>query len=147
MATFVTWQLRRRLPWLRKSAALSALAVGSFATFLDLQIDPIATAVGCWVWHHSLPGWFHGVPMVNFIAWMCALVPFGYVMFRVQERLGLADGAKWSPQALLELLKWSPAGLVIAAIAFVTVTLILEGVSGPSWTLLNHFTIRVLAVL
>jgi uncharacterized membrane protein len=147
MATFVTWQLRQRLPWLRRSAALSALLVGSFATLLDLQIDPIATAVGCWVWHHSLPGWFHGVPMVNFIAWMCALVPFGYVMFRVQERRGLADGAKWNREALVDLLRWSPAGLVIAALLFIGVTLIIEGVSGPSWTLLNVFTARVFAVL
>ena len=77
MATFVTWGLRKRLPWLRRSAGLSALAVGFFATLLDLQIDPIATAVGCWVWHHSLPAFFHGVPLVNFVAWMCALVPFG----------------------------------------------------------------------
>ncbi len=147
MATFVTWQLRKRLSWLRKSAALSALAVGSFATLLDLQIDPIATAVGCWVWHHSLPGWFHGVPMVNFIAWMCALVPFGYVLFRVQERRGLADGAAWDRESLFELLKWSPAGLVIAALAFIGITLALEGVSGPSWTLLNVFTDRVLTAV
>lgn len=147
MATFVTWQLRKRLGWLRRSAALSALAVGSFATLLDLQIDPIATAVGCWVWHQSLPGWFHGVPMVNFIAWMCALVPFGYVMFRVQDLSGLSDGAKWTPQALLQLLKWTPAGLICAALAFIGVTLLVEGVSGPSWTLLNVFTARVLAVV
>ena len=147
MATFVTWQLRKRLSWLRKSAALSALAVGTFATLLDLQIDPIATAVGCWVWHETLPGWFHGVPLVNFVAWMCALVPFGYVMFRVQERRGLRDGAKWTPDALLELLRWSPAGLLCAALAFILVTLLIEGVSGPSWNLLNVFTARVLAVV
>lgn len=147
MATFVTWGLRKRLPWLRRSALLSALAVGTFATLLDLQIDPIATAVGCWVWHETLPGWFHGVPLVNFVAWMCALVPFGYVMFRVQERRGLGDGAAWGPEDLLALLKWSPAGLVCAALSFIGVTLLLEGVTGPSWTLLNVFTARVLAVV
>ena len=147
MATFITWGLRKRLPWLRRSALLSAIAVGTFATLLDLQIDPIATAVGCWVWHHSLPGWFHGVPMVNFIAWMCALVPFGYVMFRVQERQGLRDGAAWTPEDLLALLKWTPAGLVLAAVIFMSVTLVLEGVSGPSWTLLNAFTARLASVL
>ena len=147
MATFITWGLRKRLPWLRRSALLSAIAVGSFATLLDLQIDPIATAVGCWVWHHSLPGWFHGVPMVNFIAWMCALVPFGYVMFRVQERRGLRDGAAWTAEDLLSLLKWTPAGLVLAAAIFMSATLVIEGVSGPSWTLLNAFTARLASVL
>lgn len=144
MATFVTWRLRRHLPWLERSAALSALAVGSFATLLDLQIDPIATAAGCWVWHESLPGWFHGVPLVNFIAWMCALVPFAYVMFRVQERRGLADAGPWDAGALKELLAWTPAALVLAAVCFIGVTLVVEGAHGPSWTLLNHFTLGVL---
>ncbi len=147
MATFVTWGLRKRVSWLRRSALLSALAVGTLATLLDLQIDPIATAVGCWVWHETLPGWFHGVPQVNFIAWMCALVPFGYVMFRVQELRGLDDGARWARRDLLSLLAWTPAGLLLAALAFIGVTLGFEGVQGPSWTLLNHFTARVLAAL
>lgn len=147
MATFVTWELRKHLPWLRRSAALSAGAVGAFATLLDLQIDPIATAAGCWVWHESLPGWFHGVPLVNFIAWLCALVPFAYVMFRVQERRGLEDGAAWDTRALGELLAWTPAALVLAALAFIGVTLATEGVAGPSWTLLNHFTLSALRVV
>jgi len=147
MATFVTWELRKHLGWLRRSAALSALAVGSFATLLDLQIDPIATAAGCWVWHESLPGWFHGVPLVNFIAWMCALVPFAYVMFRVQERRGLDDGAAWDRGALTELFAWTPAALVLAALCFIGVTLLTEGVVGPSWTLLNHFTLSMLRVV
>jgi hypothetical protein len=147
MATFVTWELRRRLSWLRRSAALSALAIGSFATLLDLQIDPVATAVGCWVWHASLPGWFHGVPLVNFIAWLCALVPFAYVLLRVQELRGLKDGEAWGPQDLLMLLRWSPAGLLVAALAFIGITLALEGTQGPSWTLLNVFTAKVLTLV
>jgi hypothetical protein len=146
MATFVTWGLRKRLGWLKRSALLSALALGSFATMLDLQIDPVATFVGCWVWHASLPEWFHGVPLVNFVAWMCALVPFAYVLFRLQELRGIADGAKWSRGDLLALLRWSPAGLVIAALAFISITLVLEGPNGPSWTLLNVFSAKVLAV-
>lgn len=147
MATFVTWGLRKRIGWLRRSALTSALLVGALATLLDLQIDPIATAAGCWVWHESLPGWFHGVPLVNFIAWMCALVPFGYVLFRVQELRGIGDGAEWKPHDLLRLLAWSPFALVLAALSFMTVTLVVEGMNGPSWSLLNAFTARVFAAL
>lgn len=147
MATFVVWQLRKRLTWLRRSAALSALAVGVFATLVDLQIDPIATASGCWVWHESLPPWFHGVPLVNFIAWLCALVPFAYVMFRVQERAGIADGAAWSRAQLLNLLSWVPGALVLAAVSFIGVTLLVEGANGPSWTLLNGFTAKMLSLV
>ncbi|MEW5742089.1 MAG: carotenoid biosynthesis protein [Myxococcota bacterium] len=143
MATFVTWELRKRLGWLQRSAALSALAVGTFATLLDLQIDPIATAAGCWVWHESLPPWFHGVPLVNFIAWMCALVPFAYVMFRVQARRRIEDAGRWDAGALKELLAWTPATLVLAALCFMAVTVAVEGANGPSWTLLNHFTLSV----
>jgi hypothetical protein len=144
MSTFVTWGLRKRLPWLRRSALASALLVGGLATMLDLQIDPIATAAGCWVWHESLPGWFHGVPLVNFIAWMCALVPFGYVLFRVQELRGIGDGAEWKPQDLLRLLAAAPFALVLAALAFMASTLVVEGANGPSWTLLNGFTAKLL---
>jgi len=93
-----------------------------------------------------LPGWFHGVPLINFVAWMCALVPFGYVMFRVQELRGIEDGAEWKAKDLFALLAWAPAGLMLAALAFIGITLGLEGVSGPSWTLLNGFTARVLSL-
>lgn len=144
MATFVVWELRLRLPWLRRSALSSGVLVGVFATFLDLQIDPIATGIGCWVWHESLPGWFHGVPLVNFIAWLCALVPFGYVMFRLQDIRGITDRAPWGRRDLVSLLAWSPAGLVLAAVAFIAATLIIEGSDGASWTLLKVFSHQLL---
>lgn len=145
MATFITWGLRERLPWLRRSAGLSAVVLASAATLLDLQIDPVATAVGCWVWHESLPGWFHGVPLVNFIAWMWALLPFAYVMFRLQALRGVTDGGAWARGDLLALLRWSPAALLVATLGFTGTTLLLEGANGPSWTLLNAFTARVFA--
>jgi uncharacterized membrane protein len=144
MATFVVWELRKRLPWLKRSAGLSALAVGTCATLLDLQIDPIATAAGCWVWHESLPGWFHGVPKVNFIAWMSALVPFAYVLFRVQERRRLEEAGRWDAGALKELLAWTPGALLLAALCFLTVTAVAEGPEGPSWSLVQHFVAGVL---
>ena len=128
-----------------KSAPVSRSALVESEAEATTQL--FGLAVGCWVWDHSLPGWFHGVPLVNFVAWMCALVPFGYVMFRVQERRGLRDGAAWGPEDLMTLLKWTPAGLTCAALAFMGMTLVIEGVSGPSWTLLNIFTARVFAVL
>ncbi|MCC6808394.1 MAG: carotenoid biosynthesis protein [Deltaproteobacteria bacterium] len=143
MATFVVWELRARLPWLRRSAALSALAVALCATLLDLQIDPLATATGCWVWHASLPPWFYGVPRVNFIAWMCALFPFSYVMFRLQDRLRIADGGRWDRRALVRLLAWVPGALLLAALAFIATTLVFEGANGPSWTILNTFAARL----
>ncbi len=147
MATFVVWQLRKASRTLRKSALLSALLVALAATLLDLQIDPLATAAGCWVWHDTLPGWFHGVPLVNFVAWTCAIFPFAYVMFRYQERAGLADRDEWSRKHLLGLFKLVPATLTLAALLFLACTVLLEGADGPSWTLLNGFTSSALAVV
>ena len=142
MATHLVWRLREWLPWMRKSALLSGLLVGVFATMLDLQIDPIATATGCWVWDSSLPGWFHGVPLVNFVAWLCALVPFAWVMFRLQEKVGVTDAGPWNRRQLGAALVAVPYALVIALIAFMTTTLVIEGPTGPSWSLLAAFTAK-----
>jgi uncharacterized membrane protein len=147
MATFVVWKLRGWLPWLKRSTVLSAIAVGALATMLDLQIDPIATAAGCWVWHSSLPGWFHGVPLVNFIAWLCALTPFAYVMFRVQEVLGLKDGAEWNGRALQTALIAVGPTLVLSLVTFLVATLVVEGPNGASWSLLYDFTSRLASVV
>ena len=142
MATFVVWKLRTWLPVLKRSTLASALLVGVLATMLDLQIDPIATATGCWVWHESLPGWFYGVPLVNFVAWLCALTPFAYVMLRVQERAGLADGARWPKPVLRTLLTWVPGALVLALVVFLSATVLLEGAGGPSWSLISGFIVK-----
>jgi uncharacterized membrane protein len=143
MATFVVWELRARLPWLRRTTLGSAVAVSVSATLLDLQIDPLATAAGCWVWDASLPPWFHGVPLVNFIAWLTAIGPFAYVMFRVAERRRIADGGRWDRAALTELFAWVPGALLLAALAFMALTAIVEGVNGPSWTVLNRFLLAL----
>jgi uncharacterized membrane protein len=147
MATFVVWQLRKWVPQLRAQNALSAVLVAAMATLLDLQIDPLATASGAWVWDSMLPGWFHGVPQVNFVAWMCALAPFAYVMFRAQDRHTIADGGLWTRRALRDIALAVPGTLVIAALAFLISTALLEGISGPSWTILNRFSANLLAAV
>jgi uncharacterized membrane protein len=144
MSTHLVWRLRSWLPWLKRSALLSGVLVGVFATLLDLQIDPIATATGCWVWHASLPPWFHGVPRVNFVAWLCALVPFGWVLFRLQDRLGVADAGPWTPRHLTLALAAVPYALTLALVSFLVSTAVLEGTTGPSWQLLTRFVATVL---
>ena len=142
MATFVVWKMRVWLPALRRSALASAVSVGLLATMLDLQIDPIATATGCWVWHESLPAWFYGVPQVNFVAWVTSLTPFAYVFFRIQERAGLVDGATWPRRELLRLLAWVPAAMVLALMVFMSATVLLEGPTGPSWEIMSRFVVK-----
>ena len=147
IATFVVWQVRKWVPQLRRHHALCGLMVAVTATLLDLQIDPLATASGAWVWDSSLPAWFYGVPLVNFVAWVCALTPFAWAMFRAQDRLAIADAGRWSGAALKEMAFAVPGALVMAALMFIISMGLLEGINGPSWTLLNAFTSNALAVV
>lgn len=144
MGTYVAWHLRGLFPALRRSPALSGLLVAALATALDLQIDPMATAAGAWVWHQSLPPWFHGVPRVNFVAWMCAIFPFAWAVFRHQERAGIEDGGAWSRRDVWAMTKAVPGTLAIAAMCFLVTTALLEGGDGPSWTLLYAFAVKAL---
>jgi len=63
-------------PWGRTFVAVAA------AVSFDLQMDPFATRLGLWKWNDSLPPFFCGVPLINYIAWVSALTPFFYFYFR-----------------------------------------------------------------
>jgi len=92
VAIHTTWRLREALPTVRRSPALSAIAVTVAALLLDLHVDPYATAIGMWVWDPTLPPTVFGVPAANWVAWTVALVPFSWVFFARETRLGLAPG-------------------------------------------------------
>ena len=147
MATFVVWKLRVQIGALRRSPVVSGLLVATVATMLDLHIDPLATAVGCWVWDAQLPPWFHGVPLTNFVAWMCALFPFAWLMFREQKRAAIRDGGAWPRESLYRLLVRVPATLCVAFILFGTTMGLLEGFDGPAWSVLYALGDRALPVL
>ena len=147
MATFVVWRLRTWMPILRESNALSATLVAFGATLLDLQIDPLATAAGCWVWDASLPPFFHGVPLVNFVAWMCALWPFAWVQFRWQDKAMIRDGGRWTVRDTLAVTLRAPYALMIAFVMFGTSMALLEGLNGPSWHIVYRFTGSLFALL
>ncbi len=82
MVTFITERITDTATpvWLR-----TALAVG-IALSMDLQIDPVAARVGWWVWHPSLPRAHHGVPLINYISWACAIAPFAWHYFSMVSR-------------------------------------------------------------
>lgn len=147
MATFVVWRLRAHIAPLRRSAAASGLLVATVATMLDLHIDPLATAVGCWIWDDALPPFWHGVPLTNFVAWMCALFPFAWLVFREQQRAAIRDGGAWDTASLQRLLVRVPATLCVAFALFGTTMALLEGFEGPAWTVLYKLGDRVLPVV
>ena len=147
MSTFIVWRLRTWFPVLRDSNLLSAVLVAFGATLLDLQIDPLATAAGCWVWDASLPSFFHGVPLVNFVAWMCALTPFAWLQFRWQDTARIRDGGHWSLRDIGTMTLRVPYALTLAFVVFGTSMALLEGFSGPSWNILYRFTGGLLVLL
>lgn len=147
MATFVVWKLRLLIGPLRRSPVASGFLVAASATLLDLHIDPLATAVGCWVWDQALPPFFHGVPLTNFVAWLAALFPFAWLMFREQHRAAIRDGGLWPKEALVRLAVRVPATLLLAFALFGTAMGVLEGFDGPAWSVLYALGDRVLPPL
>ena len=75
------WIVPRLLPTGAGRGRRSITAVG-VALALDLQLDPLATAAGFWVWNPDLPPVVRGVPLVNFSAWAAAVLPFSWAAFR-----------------------------------------------------------------
>ncbi len=139
LAFWIVRGFRAWIPSLQKSVIASAFLMALSATMLDMEIDPIASQIGCWVWDRSLPPALGEVPLVNFIAWMSALFPYGYMVFRYQEIAGLTDEAPWTRRHLAFATVASPAVLVVAAVMFCTLITLTEGGSGPSWSILFRF--------
>ncbi len=137
LVTWVTWELRARLPWLERSAVGSALVAMLAALALDLQIDPLATAVGFWTWHPALTPGFLGVPWLNFAAWGAAVFPFALLLFWRQTRLQLTPEAIADGPHLAWLWLRVPLVLGLAALLFTATMLILEGgFGGPTYLIL-----------
>ncbi len=147
MATFIVWRLRTWVPVLRESNALCGVLVAVCATLLDLQIDPLETAAGCWVWDSTLPAFFHGVPLVNFVAWLCALWPFAWLMFRYQSEAKICDGGVWSWRDVGAMTLRVPYALVLASVSFLVSMALLEGLEGPSWGIIYRFSAGVPGLL
>jgi hypothetical protein len=55
--------------------------------------------------------------------------------------------APWSAADVRALLALGPVGVMLAALAFIGVTLVLEGAAGPSGMLLITFTARCVALV
>lgn len=129
-----------RAPW---KPALVATAV---ALALDLQLDPVATAAGWWVWDTTLiafPG-LMGVPIVNFTAWIGATLPFFYLLWWIRSE-GLPP---WRQNAML-VLCLAPLLVVELMLVIVLTALVDGGLASPAVILFSRSlsSTVVLAVL
>lgn len=134
----VAWYLRELVPRIKQSASLSALASMFAALLLDLQIDPMATAVGFWRWNPLLAKGPMGVPLLNFVAWGCAVLPFAWLLFRRQDAYALTPLEVTAKPHRTWM--WSRTLVALTAatgLFLVTMTLIEGGMDGPTCRILR----------
>lgn len=90
LAIQIAWEVRAAVPAIRRSPFGSALVATTAVLLLDLQIDPIATEIGLWRWDARLAAGPMGVPLLNFVAWGCAVFPFAWLLFLRQNAFELS---------------------------------------------------------
>jgi hypothetical protein len=117
----------------------SALLVTVIACFLDAMLDPMASAIGLWVWNplfteSNTPHWL-GVPVLNFAAWFWAVLAFGLAYFALELRCG-----DWSARRrVVWLTLGAPLVQLASGFGFFPTMMLLEGVDGPSLQLLRRY--------
>ena len=100
-----------RLRW--QVPLLAAVA----AVLLDLFVDPVAVAVGYWVWR--VPGTlYYGIPLLNFVGW------FVLMLLGPAAWIEVCRHQSWSPQRILAAAVLS---VPLACIASVVLSLALNG--------------------
>ncbi len=111
----------------RSRVLVPTAVVTASALSTDLHFDPVATALGMWVWSPQLePVWF-GVPLVNFTSWFSAVSAVALVYFWAVRR-------PWAPRARLPVALASViAALMLSAATNLLIIGVLEGFDGPSW--------------
>ena len=93
------------------------LVSGIVAVALDMFLDPIAVAVGYWVW--LVPGeLYYGIPLLNFVGWfvLMYLAPLAWIL--IARRRDWTSRRKWLAAAV---------ALVPLVLASIALSLILNG--------------------
>lgn len=135
----IAGELRPRVPFGGTTLG-SALLTTALALSLDLQLDPLASLSGVfWRWNDQLPRWFLSVPFVNYLAWLCAFLPFSWAYFAIHDRRDLDSWAK-----VRRLLVAVPNVCVAAALLFFGISAVVEaGFSGPTYRILGEFFAKI----
>jgi len=144
MASFTEY-FRDLWPRLRGSLFLQALLATILAVTWDLFFDPFASlkiADGTslfWHWNPKLPPVFLAEPLLNWVAWFSAFLPFSYAYFYFSSREDLTPGRmNW------QILIYIPVVCVAAAILNFGIMAILEGgFDGPTFQILGDFWAKI----
>lgn len=97
---------------------------------VDLQGDSAASIFQWWLWPESFSHRLFDVPLINFIAWAGAVLPFAGAYFLIRSREG---GADW--RRPVRLFAAMPVVLMIAACMVLILTGLLLGFDSPEMNL------------
>jgi uncharacterized membrane protein len=100
---------------------------------LDIQLDPVATALRWWTWPTDFSHRFLDVPLINFLAWASAGLPFYAAYLLVRSRTQASPALL--PRRLLVLL---PIVLAVAALLVTGLTWMLLGFHAPEMNLFKR---------
>jgi putative membrane protein len=80
------------------------LATGLIAVVVDLFIDPVAVAIGYWVWYVQ-GNVYYGIPLLNFVGWfvLMFLAPLAWVFIARRRHWGYTKKTLASLVALVPL--------------------------------------------
>jgi len=130
-----------KIEWLRDRPLRMALLATAIGITLDLQIDPLASLSGLWwKWNPALPAVWLGVPLLNYVAWFAAFMPFSYAYFYYRRQPQLSPWAR--NRRLLVILPWLlPAVLLIGGLIM---ALAEGGFDGPTFDIVRAFLYKVM---
>lgn len=110
-----------KLARLTQSVFTKAIMTTLIALSLDIQLDPVATAMGWWVWNPVLKDTFLGVPIINFVAWFYAVLPFALFIYLIESQTHWTERRK-----LIALVAAIPIMCVIEAVGVISTMTILS---------------------
>lgn len=143
MVTWAAWAIGDEVPAIGRRPALLALTATAAALLLDLHIDPFATASEFWIWNGILPRNVMGVPLLNFVAWTAAILPFSYLIFRRQHQFALTPVSLCTRRHISWVVAMTPVVLMAASLLFLAIMLVVEGsVHGPAFVILREALFR-----
>ena len=126
MSVYIWQHIMERFRLARFKTAIFAVGVTAIALFQDLQIDPYATHARWWIWNDRLPPCFLGVPLLNFVAWLAAILPFGWLYSYVESKPGRTERER-----VIGLFLAIPVMLGAALAIVLLLTLVLRGPTSP----------------
>ncbi len=138
VAVWAAESIAPKFSWPLKTLLATAIVLS-----LDMQIDPAAVVFQWWLWPESFSHRFLGVPLINFIAWVSAVIPFYGAYYLICSKEGGGAGRRVPIRLLMAL----PVVLFIAAAMVMALTSIVLGFGSPEMKLFLDVVVKTARIL